>query len=541
MDVFLRNANVDLAGGGGGKKKRVRLSRFTGKWGQWNNRVSDAKNECAPPRTREAMPGKSKFDEKLDRMTHAPVEGLVCRMAAPTIVIMLISAFYNMADTYFVGSLGTAATGAVGVTFSLMAIIQAVGFFFGHGAGNYISRELGAGRLENASVMAATGFLSSLIVGALIACAGLLAMEPLARLLGSTDTILPHALDYLVYILIGAPWMASSFTLNNLLRFQGSAFYGMVGMTSGAILNIVLDPIFIFVLGMGVGGAALATMLSQFVSFCVLLAGSSRQGNIRIRLRDFSPGLDRYREMVRGGFPSLCRQSLASVATISLNHMAGGFGDAAIAAMSIVQRVGMFANSALLGFGQGFQPVCGFNYGAGRYDRVKRAFWFCVKSSSVVLVLIAAAGLVFAPDIVALFRRDDPEVIAIGSLALRFQCVTFPTFGWVILNNMMLQNIGKAGRASLLALARQGLFLLPFLFILTPWLGVLGIQACQPLADVATLALSVPLGLGVLRSMPDNPLGPANGRAEIEPSATDSVRILDKSLTRDAASDPFDP
>ncbi|MDR2176381.1 MAG: MATE family efflux transporter [Synergistaceae bacterium] len=442
----------------------------------------------------------SAVDEKFIRMTQAPVERLVCSLAGPSIAIMVISGLYNMADTYFVGSLGTPATAGVGVSFSLMAIIQALGFFFGQGSGSYISRQLGAHELEKANIMAATGFVSCFLAGAVVTGAGLLFLEPVARFLGATETILPYACDYLFYIFIGAPWMAASLVLNNQLRFQGSAFYGMLGMVSGAVLNVGLDPLFIFVFGMGVKGASLATMLSQLVSCCLLLVGCTRKGNISIDLRLFSPRFALYREIVKSGFPSFCRQGLSSVATICINQMAGGFGDAAIAAMSVVQRVAMFANSALLGFGQGFQPVCGFNYGAGLYGRVRKAFWFCVKTSFAVLLAIAACGFLFAPQIVELFRNDG-TVIHIGALALRLRCVTFPLMGWVILNNMMSQTIGKTGTATILSLAWQGLFLLPCLFALTPWLGVLGIQLSQPVADLATFALSVPLGIRVLRGM----------------------------------------
>jgi Na+-driven multidrug efflux pump len=251
-----------------------------------------------------------------------------------------------------------------------------------------------------------------------------------------------------------------------------------------------------------------------------LLAGCTRVGNIRIQARHFSPRLSSYREMVRGGLPSLCRQSLASVATICLNQAAGLHGDAAIAAISIVQRVMMFASSALIGFGQGFQPVCGFNYGAKLYPRVRRAFWFCVRSSFFVLLVLAAAGFILAPGIIELFRRDDPDVIRIGALSLRLQCVTFPLMSWVILNNMMLQTIGKAVRATFLALARQGLFLLPILFILAPWLGMLGIQLSQPAADFATFLVSLPLGFGVLREMSRGE-GAAGG--EFEPGFDDEA------------------
>ncbi|MCD8140108.1 MAG: MATE family efflux transporter [Planctomycetaceae bacterium] len=446
------------------------------------------------------MENSEQFAAKLHRMTTEPVERLVVKMAIPTIIIMMISAFYNMADTYFVGSLGTTATAAVGVSFSFMALIQAVGFFFGHGAGNFISRQLGARNFDNASRMAVTGFASALTTGAVIAVLGLLLIRPLAIGLGSTPTILPQATEYLRFILLGAPWMAGSLALNNLLRFQGSAVYGMVGVASGAILNVVLDPLFIFVFGLGVAGASLATMISQFVSFCLLFIGCARGGNIAIRFRNFSLRLRDFREILRGGLPSLCRQGLASIAVVTLNRLAGGYGDAAIAAMSVVMRVYWMASSALIGWGQGFQPVCGFNYGAGRFDRVKAAFRFCVKTSTVVLVVLAAVGIIFAPDIIVRFR-DDPEVVMIGSLALRFQCAVMPLNGWVIMNNMMLQTIGKAVPATILALARQGLFLMPLLVLLTPTLGVLGIQAAQPLADLLTFLLSLALGIRVLRNM----------------------------------------
>jgi putative MATE family efflux protein len=435
-------------------------------------------------------------------MTTYPVEKLVCRMAVPSIIIMMVSAMYNMADTFFVGSLGTSDTAAVGISFSLMAIIQAVGFFFGHGSGNYISRALGAQNNRDAERMAAAGFFSAFITGVLISLAGLLFLSPFARLLGATDTILPHARSYLRFILIGAPFMVSSLTLNNLLRFQGSAFWGMIGMTSGAVLNVGLDPLFIFVLDMGITGAALATMISQIVS-CILLFVVSSIGkhNVRIRLRNFRPGIKTYREIVRGGIPSLLRQGLLSLATIFLNHAAGGFSDAVIAAVSIVNRITLTAGAALLGLGQGFQPVCGFNYGAKRYDRVKGAFWFCLRLTTTLLVLMSIGGFAAAPEIIALFRRNDPDVISVGARALRFQCGTFPLAGWIVLNNMMLQTIGRAVPASVIAFARQGLFLIPLLFILTPWFGILGIQLCTPLADICTFILSLPLGIHALKQM----------------------------------------
>jgi putative MATE family efflux protein len=433
-------------------------------------------------------------------MTATPVEKLIATLSVPTIVIMMMSALYNMADTYFVGSLGTSATGAVGVSFSLMAIIQAVGFFFGHGAGNYISRALGAQNTGDAETMAATGFCTAFIIGVLITIAGSVCLTPLARLLGATDTILPFAQDYLRFILLGCPFMVSSLLLNNLLRFQGSAFLGMIGMLTGAVLNMGLDPLFIFGLGLGIKGASLATMISQTTS-CLLLFVLCARGKetIHISLRNFRPSPARYLDIARGGTPSILRQGLMSVSAILLNRAAGAYGDAVIAAISIVTRVVMMMNSAILGLGQGFQPVCGFNYGAGRYDRVKKAFWFCVRLTTALLCVLALGSFIFAPRIIAIFRKDDPEVIRIGALALRYQSCVIPLGGWIVLNNMMLQTMGKAVPASLLAFSRQGLFLIPLLFTLVPALGVPGIQLCTPIADFCTFILALPLGIHALR------------------------------------------
>jgi putative MATE family efflux protein len=456
---------------------------------------NDGAKDPLPP-AEAAKGGSSKFKE----MTSAPVEKLVASLAAPAIVIMMVSALYNMADTYFVGSLGTSATAAVGISFSLMAVIQAVGFFFGHGAGNYIARALGSRKTGDAEIMAAVGFFTAFIIGAVIGLGGSVFLEALARLLGATETILPFAQDYLRFILIGCPFMVSSLMLNNLLRFQGSAFIGMIGMISGAILNIALDPFFIFVLGMGITGAALATMISQTLS-CIFLLILCQRGRetISIRLKNFNPSPARYADIARGGTPSLLRQGLMSLSAIFLNRAAGVHGDAVIAAISIVTRVVMMINAAVLGLGQGFQPVCGFNYGARRYDRVKRAFWFCVRLSAVLLCLLGLGSFIFAPSIIALFRRDDPEVIRVGALALRFQSCAIPLGGWIVLCNMMLQTMGKAAPASLLAFSRQGLFLIPLLFILAPALGVLGIQLCSPAADLLTFILALFLGIRTLR------------------------------------------
>lgn len=440
-------------------------------------------------------------EEKRTYMLETPVKKLVCTLAGPTILSMLVTSFYNMADTFFVGRINTQATAAVGVVFSVMAIIQATGFFFGHGSGNYISRKLGAGDTNEAEKMSSIGFFTALMAGVVILIVCTIFVRPLAYLLGSTETILPYTVSYMRIILIGAPAMTSSLVLNNQMRFQGSAFYAMIGIVSGAVLNIVLDPLLIFKFGLGIAGAAIATTISQYVSFVFLIFMSRQGGNVRIRFSNFKPSLHYYKEIIRGGTPSLCRQGLASLATICLNHGAGFYGDAAIAGMSIVTRISMFANSALVGFGQGFQPVCGFNYGAGKYKRVLDSFWFCVKYSFVFLLVVAAAGYVSAPGLISLFRKGDMDVIEVGTAALRFQAVTFPLNAWIVMCNMMLQSIGKGLKASIVASARQGLCFIPFIFILPKFIGLTGVEMSQMCSDIITLVISIPIGFSVIKEM----------------------------------------
>jgi putative MATE family efflux protein len=438
---------------------------------------------------------------KYKQMTEPPVEKLICKLAVPCIISMLVTSFYNMADTFFVGQLkSNAATGAVGVVFSMMAIIQAVGFFFGQGSGTFISRALGRKNQKEAEEMAATAFFLSMGMGIVICVVGQIFLEPLAYLLGSTDTILPFTKDYLRVILLGAPWMIASFVLNNQLRFQGGAFYAMIGIATGAVLNILLDPIMIFYMELGVAGAGWATIISQFFSFCILLLGCSKGGNIRIRPQNIRIKWHYFFNIIRGGLPSLSRQCLSSLATICLNHAAQPYGDAVIAAMGVVQRITMFGASTMLGFGQGFQPVCGFNYGAGLYDRVKKGFWFCVKISCSFLIVIAAAGYAFAPQLIALFR-DDPAVISCGAAALRFQCITFPVQSWIVMSTMMEQSMGRTVPATFLSVARQGFFFIPMVLILPAFLELTGIQMAQSAADICTVLCAIPIHIYVMKHM----------------------------------------
>lgn len=441
-------------------------------------------------------------EEKYKQMIETPVERLIPQLAVPTIISMLVTSIYNMADTFFVSRIGTSASGAVGVIFSAMAMIQAVGFTLGMGSGNNISRSLGNREEDRASVFAATAFFTAGIIGVLFMIFGMLFARQMVYLLGATETIAPYAQDYARYILIAAPFMMCSFVMNNILRAQGNATLAMVGITTGGILNMILDPILIFGVGMGISGAAVATMVSQMISFGILLYQCNFHGGcIKIQISRFRPKLKMYGEILHAGLPSFCRQGLASAAAVVLNFAAGPYGDAAIAAMSIVTRFMMFINSSLIGFGQGFQPVCGFNFGAGRYDRVLKAYWFCVKVAVVMLTTFGVIAFIFSRPIITAFRREDLEVIRIGTLALQLQLLTMPLQAWIIMVNMLTQSIGYGFRASVVAVGRQGLFLIPALLILPRIFGIAGVQMAQPVADVLTFVLATGIVAGVLREL----------------------------------------
>lgn len=444
-------------------------------------------------------------ERKYKAMTEPPVEKLICKLAVPCIISMLVTSFYNMADTFFVSMLGDdTATGAIGVVLPIMTIIQAVGFFFGQGSGTFMSRSLGEKNYEQANHMAATGFFSALTLGGLICLLGQLFLEPLSYLLGASEANVGYTQAYLRVILIGAPWMTASFVLNNQLRFQGSAMYAMVGITTGAVLNIILDPLMILpqFLNLGIAGAGFATIISQFVSFSLLLIGCAKGSNIRIRIKNFRLKSMYYYQIFRGGLPSLFRQCLSSLAVISMNNVivAQALSGSVTPAMGVVQRISMFGASAMLGFGQGFQPVCGFNYGAGLHDRVKKGFWFCVKVSTLALTVIAVAGFIFAEELVSVFLHE-PAAIACATAALRFQCISFPTHGWLVMSNMMQQSMGRTLPATFVAVARQGLFYIPLVLTLPLFLGQFGVEITQASADLVAFLFAVPIHLYVMKTM----------------------------------------
>ena len=450
-------------------------------------------------------------------MTETSPARLVLKLGLPTTISMLVTTIYNMADTYFVSSLGTSQSGAIGIVFGLMAIIQAVGFTYGHGAGSNIGRLLGAGSTKEAGNYASSSVFFGLITGFVISVVGLSLHTPLMNLLGSTETILPYAIEYSFYILLAAPVMVLCCILNNILRYEGKATFAMFGLVSGGLLNILGDFLLIKVFDMGVPGAGISTAVSQCVSAVILIvpffAGETQSKlsikNVFRKNREDSVSTRRFSApdaLVIGsilaiGLPSLMRQGLGSISTMILNASANPFGDAAIAGMSIASKVVNFIFCVGLGIGQGFQPVAGFNYGARKYSRVKSAYRFTMILGMISLGTIGLVGCLFAEPIISLFR-DDPDVIAVGVPALIYQAGVIFLMPIQVTTNMLFQSTGKSVRATLLSATRSGLFFIPTILILSRVMGLAGIECSQAIADVLASLMAIPFAVNFLRSLP---------------------------------------
>ena len=439
------------------------------------------------------MDNMSVLDRQYKEMTETSVEKLILRLSVPTIISMLVTNIYNMADTFFVGKLGTSASAAIGIVFSLMTINQALGFMCGHGCGSNISRKLGNKQGDEAIKFASTGFFMSLLLGVLIMIIGIIFMEPLLRIMGSTDTIMPYAKSYGICILLSAPFMTGSCVLNNVLRYEGKASLAMVGLTLGGVLNIIGDPIFIFVFNMGTLGAGISTAVSQVISFFVLLSmfGGDRTVS-RLRFSAISWDIKDILNILYTGLPSLIRQGMMSVSTMVLNYMSMPYGDAAIAAMSIVSRVCNFIFAIALGISQGFQPVSAFNFGAKKFKRVKRAFIFCCGLSMIILGILSVLSLIFSGHIIGLFR-DDADVIGVGTFALRAQCIVLFVSPITLAASMMFQGAGENLASSIASFLRSGITFIPMVAILPRFFGIYGIQLAQPVADVISFVVVMPL------------------------------------------------
>ncbi|MCR4927606.1 MAG: MATE family efflux transporter [Lachnospiraceae bacterium] len=437
---------------------------------------------------------KTKYSSQFERMTTAPVGRLTISLAIPTTISMLVTAVYNLVDSYFVGLLeSNSASGAVGVVFSFMAIMQAVGFMYGQGSGSIVSRLLGSKDNKKASSIASTGFFLAFTTGLFIFALGSCFKSEMIYLFGSTDTIYPFAEQYFTYLLWAAPFNVSGFVLNNVLRYEGKAKLSMIGLLSGSIINIGLDPLFMFGFDMGMAGAALATSISQVISFSILLfMFLSGRTESRISLKSFTKKPGDIADIIGTGFPSLLRQGLGSISGMMLNNAAKLYGDAAVAAMSIVNRISMLIFSAGLGIGQGFQPVCGFNYGAKKYGRVRQAYFFTLKVALVLLGIFATIGMISAEGAVGIFR-NDADVIEIGTGALRFQCISLYVIPIMVTTNMLLQSSGQKLAASFTAMLRNGIYYIPLLLLLSKYVGLEGIQATQMAADLLSVATCIPI------------------------------------------------
>ena len=431
-------------------------------------------------------------------MTETPVAKLILNLGIPTTISMLITNIYNMADTYFVGTQGESAQAATGVLFTVQAIMQGIAFMLGHGGGTFIARALADKNTKEATRYISSAFFVGGIIGLIITALGLTFLEPLVRFLGSTETIVPHAKDYGFWILLAAPFIICSFILNNGLRYEGKAFYAMFGLTAGGLLNILGDYILVMKCGLGVYGAGLATAASQVVSFLILLFMYLKMAQSTIQFRAVSRDFRMYLQIARVGFPSLIRQGLTSVTNGLLNNITKPFGDAAIAAMSVVSRYSSFLMCVGLGMGQGFQPVASFNYQAKKYDRVKKGLLFTTAFGLVFIGAMSGISILFAEPIISIFQKH-PDVIEIGSRALRFAAIGMMFMPFSVPVNMLYQSIQQPTISSVLSLIRSGMVTIPLLLFGVPFLGLLGIQLAQPTADIIAGLISIPFIIRFVR------------------------------------------
>ncbi len=448
------------------------------------------------------MPRFTAPQEKHTFMLSTPVSRLVPRMALPSIAGMMVTSAYNLADTLFVSRLGTSATGAVGVNGSIDLIIMMAGSLLATGAASYTSRLLGARQDQHAREVLSTCFFIALLLGAGVLALGFAFQDQMLYLLGANEEILPYSEQYCRYILLAAPFMATNFVLNQCLRAEGSAIYSMAGMVIGAVLNIGLDPIFIFSCGWGVAGASAATAISKLVSWCILMIPYWRGRTLlTIKLRQIRVRWKDVREVCSMGSASFFRGGLGTLAAIILNRIAVTFGTSALAAVSVSNRITMFMTSGCLGFGQGFQPVAGYSWGARRFDRVRESFRFslaaCVAGISVVAALVA----IFARPLLLLFTENDAELVRIGVFSLRMQCLAMPFHGFGIIVNMLCAGIGRPVPTLLMGISRQGICFFPILPLMVKFFGVWGVASVQGAADILVMALAVPIAVRVMRDV----------------------------------------
>ena len=466
-----------------------------------------------------------------NRMLNDPISRVIPQMAIPTIVAFLINSIYSLADTYFVSSLGTNATAAVSVNASLDQLIMMAGSMLAVGANSYIARLLGEGNEKKASQVLSTAFFLAGGLGAALMVVGLLFMTPMVRMLGATPTCEQYSIDYATYVLYAAPFMATSFVMNQCLRSEGSATLSMVGMGFGGILNCVLDPIFIFGLNMGVAGASLATAISKWVSFSILIFPYlTRRSLLHLSIRNFHCTRDILTKILSVGSSSMFRTGLAVVSAILLNDLAGSISDSVLAGIGVCTKIMMFPFGIILGFGNGFQPVAGFNWGAKRYDRVEESYRFSAKVSIWGAVAMGLVLALLADKIIVAFAGTDPEMRRIGVICMVSQCIALPIHAWVATVNMLCAGLGNAKGALILASARQGTCFIPILHLMAWLLGAYGVATVQAVADFLSLALAIPIALGMRRKI-FQAMENQHQMAAVRPMRSPQVRVAESEET----------
>lgn len=418
---------------------------------------------------------------------------LLVKTSIPTIIGMLVMVIYNLTDTFFVGILNNKSmTAAIGIVFSFMSFIQAIGFWFGYGSGNIMSKKIGENEEKEAEIISSIGILFAIVIGILIAILSWFFVLPLSKFIGgsASENLLNFTVEYLKVIIISIPFGLYSITLYNQLRLCGNVKDGMIGLLIGMVVNMVLDPVLMFGFKFGFIGAGCATLIGQITGCIVLTNLSEKNGNIAVDLKKTRINKDRVYHILAGGMPNFSRQSITSIALILLNVVAAKYGDGVIAALTISSRILALAYMIMIGWGQGFQPICAMNYGAKQYDRVKKAFKFAVIGGTLFLIIAAILLYVFSEPLIKTMSNDN-EVILVGAEILRMQCITMPLLGYFAISSMLMQNIGQYFWASIISISRQGIFYIPLLYILSNILGQFGIYLLQPVADVLSFGLAV--------------------------------------------------
>ncbi len=442
------------------------------------------------------MSDEQKREERFLKITTGKIYPLLVKMAIPSMVGMIVATVYNMTDTFWVGKLNDATlTASVGVVFTFVSIIQAIGFWFGYGSGNYVSRMLGKKEVDKAEEMASTGVLLGIVVGVIMLVAGLFLLRPMARLMGagSSEGLMDATVRYLRITVCSVPFMLTSNVIYNELRLAGSGGTSMIGLLVGMLLNMILDPILILAAGLGIEGAALASLCGQVVGVAVLYAGTKRGGNVRITISKARPDLQHVKEILAGGAPNFCRQGISSISAVLLNHMAGAFGVTAIAAVTIATRVLYIAYALVIGFGQGFQPICAMNYGAGKYDRIKKAFGMTLLTVTCFLIVSAFVLFYFRASLIGAFTTEE-DVAMLAISMLEKWCLILPFMGYYILIGMLLQNIGRFGLATSVTTLENGFCFMPSLLLCCHFFGVNGLIWCKIIASLTSLLISMCIG-----------------------------------------------